>query len=127
MIRPALLPVLLCLSLFMAPVTAGEQNSSDQSAEYEVGQFAIFSFSDEISPGETALSSSTNTTGAARNETRRGGVMTARKLFELKQAAREDYRAMGNVSLELSTGLSTTAAQSFSIVCKQCVPKKTTI
>lgn len=124
--RPYLLLLLLCLALFISLVSAGEQNRSDQSSEYVVGQFAIFSFSDEISPEETA-SSSGNSNASVQNETRRSGEMTARKLFELKQAARDDFRSMGNVSLELSTGLSPTAAQSFSIVCKQCVPKKTTI
>lgn len=50
--------------------------------------------------------------------------MNARKLYELRTAARDEFRSLEmNGTYELSTGLSTSAAKSVSIICKQCIPQ----
>jgi hypothetical protein len=129
MIRLVLSLLVAGLVFFPAPLSAAEVNSTAGPDIYSLGQIALFSFTDATDPGETGNSTPDgNLTSEDLNQTRRGGEMSARKLFELKQAARQDIRMMeDNASLELSTGLSSTKAQSFAIVCKQCVPDKSTI
>ena len=128
MIRLFLSLLLAGIVFYPALGSAGETNSTG-GGDYVLGEYVFFSFSDAMAPDELANNTvEANRTTEPVNQTRRGGEMSARKLFELKQAAREDFRVMGNnESLELSTGLSPTAAQSVAIVCKQCVPEKTKI
>ena len=144
MIRLVILLLVAGMAIIPALAAPDGMTSTNDTGTYVVGQFAIISFDDEQGPENQAnITPEENQTrrggeisarklfelkqaaaGESRNQTVQG-EMTARKLFELKQAAREELQTMGNESQELSTGLSPTKAQSVAIVCKQCVPRST--
>ena len=98
------------LVFFPVVLADEEMNSTD---EYTVCEYALISFSDEVSSG--AMINNTpelKTDDGVGNQTRRGGEMTARKLFALKQAADEESEKGSNQS-----GVS---SQSTSASCTGC-------
>jgi len=122
---------LILIGMLILPLMAAEeeQNSSE---EYQVREYALISFNDPEST-DTQVNNTSVIQGSdeiaenienTENQTRRGGELSARKLFQLKQKAQGDYRLLRNLSGDPSLGLSSTAAQSISILCKQCVPQK---
>jgi hypothetical protein len=119
---------LILIGILILPIIAAEeeQNSSE---EYQVREYALISFNDPEST-DTLVNNTSVIQGSdeiaenTENQTRRGGELSARKLFQLKQNAQGDYRLLRNLSGDPSLGLSSTAAQSISILCKQCVPQK---
>jgi hypothetical protein len=116
---------LILIGMLIMPIMAAEeeQNSSEN---YQVREYALISFDDPITT-ETQVDNTTimqNTNETSENQTRRGGELSARKLFQLKQGAQSDYKTLRNESGDPSLGLSSTEAQSISILCKQCVPYK---
>jgi|GEM_PF-4578030 len=120
------LPLLLVLiGIIILPITLAEEEGNSNN-EYTVREYALISFDDPMTPDEQV----NNTTPMpvvdekTDNQTRRGGELSARKLFQLKQGAQGDYRVLRNLSGDPSLGLSSTAAQGISILCKQCVPQK---
>jgi len=123
MFRLSLLIVLIGMVILPIVLAEGGGNSTD---EYTVREYALISFDDPMTPDDQV----NNTTSMpavdekVENQTRRGGELSARKLFQLKQGAQGDYRVLRNLSGDPSLGLSSTAAQGISILCKQCVPQK---
>ncbi len=120
------LPLLLVLiGIIILPIALAEEEGNSTN-EYTVREYALISFDDPMTPDEQV----NNTTPMpvvdekTDNQTRRGGELSARKLFQLKQGAQGDYRVLRNLSGDPSIGLSSTAAQGISILCKQCVPQK---
>lgn len=83
-----LFPLLVLAGSILFPAVLAEEvvNSSD---EYVVREYALITFSDAVAPGEEVAGDGEKSVQVAGNTTRRGGEMTARKLFALKQAARE--------------------------------------
>lgn len=120
------LSVLLILTgMFLLPVVAAEEGQNSTEG-YTVREYALISFEDPINPDEQAVNnSSVQGDVKSENQTRRGSELSARKLFQLEQAAEGDYQILRNQSGDPTLGLSSTAAQSVSIMCKQCVPQKT--
>ncbi len=113
-------------SVLVFPVI-GIDGGNASATEYTVREYALISFDDELNPADSVenLSADTLDTNASVNQTRRGGEMSARKLFQLKQGAQQDYQVLRNVTGDQTLGYSSTKAQSVAIVCKQCVPQKT--
>lgn len=123
MLRRSVLLILIGILLIPIMAAEDEQNISEN---YLVREYALISFDEPITT-ETQGNNTTilqNTNEITENQTRRGGDLSARKLFQLKQGAQSDYRMLRNESGDPSLGLSSTAAQSISILCKQCVPQK---
>jgi hypothetical protein len=117
--------LLILIGMLITPIMAAqeEQNSSEG---YQIREYALISFDDPVTT-ETRVNNTTtvqNTNEMTENQTRGGGELSARKLFQLKQGAQSDYKTLRNESGDPSLGLSSTAAQSISILCKQCVPQK---
>lgn len=118
--------IILLVSVLVCPVL-GTDREKNSTLDYTVKEYALISF-DEASisdnPGENISSASPGDESLV-NQTRRGSNMSARKLFQLKQAAEQDYQVLRNVTGDQTLGFSATKAQSVAIVCKQCVPQKT--
>jgi hypothetical protein len=116
-----LVPIIIMMSLLVAPVLSGdaEVNSTD---EYIVQELIFFEFDDAYTPDSNNTTLEQGEVQVAGNATRPGGEMTARKLFQLKQAAREDYQKLADMSVSSVPGLSPTSSQGVSIICKQCIP-----
>jgi len=90
------IPLLLTgLVLFPAVLADEERNSTDG---YIVREYALVSFSEEMTGNPGNATPAVKSIDSAGNETRRGGVMTARKLFELRQAAKEGFQKGTNQS-----------------------------
>ncbi len=118
------LSVLLILIGILIPVSIAEEQNITEG--YAVREFGLISFDDPVvADDQTGNATVVQLSETAENQTRRGGELTARQLFRLKQGAQSDYRLLRNESGDPTLGLSSTAAQSVSIMCKQCVPQKT--
>lgn len=120
-----LLQILIVITLLVTLVSADDEgtNSSD---EYTVQELVIFSFDEAQSPDPGNGTPVVNNMQTAGNQADLGGEMTARKLFRLREAAKADYRKIENQSDDGLSGLSPTSSQKVSIICKQCIPTKTT-
>jgi hypothetical protein len=84
------IPLLIAGLVFFPALAAGEEmNSTD---EYIVREYALISFSDEISPANSVnVTTKEKSVEVAGTQALREDAMTARKLFELKQAAKEGF------------------------------------
>lgn len=120
------LPLLLVLiGMVILPIVLAEEDGNSTDG-YTVREYALISFDDPMTPEDQVNNTTAMPVASekADNQTRRGGELSARKLFQLKQGAQGDYRVLRNLSGDPSLGLSSTAAQGISILCKQCVPQK---
>ncbi len=120
------LPLFLVLiGMITLPIVLAEEEQNN-TEEYTVREYALISFDDPMNTEEYMNNTSVMPVSddMSENQTRRGGELSARKLFQLKQNAQDDYRTLRNMSGDPTLGLSSTAAQSVSIMCKQCVPQK---
>lgn len=120
MIRP--IGILMIAALLLTGMSSGAESGG--SSGYTVRQYALISFDAPIAADDAEeISDTTDGGDASANETRPGGEMTAKKLFELRQAAQRDYLVLRNITGDDSLGFSPTKTQSVAIVCKQCIPQ----
>jgi hypothetical protein len=120
MIRP--IGILIIAALLLTGMSSGAESGG--SSGYTVRQYALISFDAPVAADDAEEISGTADGGdASANETRPGGEMTAKKLFELRQAAQRDYLVLRNITGDDSLGFSPTKTQSVAIVCKQCIPQ----
>lgn len=103
------------LVLFPAAAADEELNSTDA---YIVREYAFISFTDEITPVDHVnVTPEEKIVGVAGNQTRRGGEMTARKLFHLKQEAKEGLEKVGIPPDDLLSNKSTVYTENNSKNC----------
>jgi ferritin-like protein len=116
---------LMIVALCVSPALSSDDEGNG-TEEYVYQELVIISFDEEFTP-DPKNTTQMQEVQVAGNQTRIGGEMTARKLFELREGAKEDYRKLANISGVPYTGLPSTSSQGVSIICKQCVPTRTEI
>jgi hypothetical protein len=87
------IPLFIAGLLFFHVAADKEMNRTDA---YIVREYALISYSEEMTPiDQVNVTLEEKNAGVAGNQTPRGDEMTARKLFKLKQAAREGFVKVG--------------------------------
>ncbi len=109
--------ILLLAGLIFFPATAENEEINSTDA-YIVREYSLISFTEEIPPVDLVnVTPEEKTIVVSENQTRRGGEMTARKLFQMKQAAKEGFEKVGIPRDDLLSNTSGTYTDSNSQKC----------
>ncbi|HWQ67743.1 MAG TPA: hypothetical protein VN372_12865 [Methanospirillum sp.] len=120
-----ILPFLFLVLLLALPAVA-EEGGANMTGDYRVRDLGMFTFSTAVALPDpvNGTANEISTGGPADNVTGASGGMSAKKLFQLKKAATEEYKEIANMTGDTEFLTPASAAKSASIVCKFCVPQK---
>ncbi|MFH0967576.1 MAG: hypothetical protein V1862_07830 [Methanobacteriota archaeon] len=111
--------------IFFSPAIANEETNSTDP--YVVREYSLISFTEEIPSVNLVNTTPEEMAGnVSVNQTRRGGEMTAKKLFQLKQAAKEGLDKVGIQRDDLLSNTSDVYTDTSSQNCVSGVCKKKT-